>query len=94
MKNITRDHILQPFFKSFIAVTTKRKQNIRKNKKQNMVSLIVQPFKIAFTSIILTSNLARNYMFKVNNKITRTTCEICSIKTQKDANGVVPVSLC
>ena len=71
IENITRGHILQPFFKYFIAVTTKRKQNIKKNKKQNMVSLTIQPFEIVFTSILLTSNLVSNYMFKVNNKNTK-----------------------
>ena len=81
MKNIT-SHILQLLFKYFIAVITKRKQN-KKNEKQNVVSLSIQLFKMVLTSILLTSNLASNYMLKVNDKNTRTRCEICSKLTVK-----------
>ena len=39
---------------------------------------------------------AGNYMFKVNNKNTKTRCEICSKLTRKqqnDINAIVPMTL-
>ena len=54
-------------------------------------------FEVNFNENVYRNNSpASNYMFKVNNRNTRTRCEICSkltIKTPEDAIGVVFVSV-
>ena len=49
--------------------------------------------EIIFVSVKVGIKPAGNKMFKVNNRNSRTRCEICSKLTIKDAIGVVQISL-
>ena len=53
------------------------------NEKQTLAVVSLRFFKSFSTAIFRKTNLAGNYMLKVNNRNTRTRCEICSKLTIK-----------
>ena len=64
--------------------------------RDNFVYCFVTLCKLTSLFQRLNLNPVSIYLLKVNNRSTRTRCEICSksaIKTQNDASGVVLVSL-